>query len=188
MDQPLIIDPVSNQFVNSTVKPPCTFQGVTARVFPLRADLARLTQFCDSYVNMDIPQDIVYFPFALPYVYLIILNYGSMAPASVQARNFDWVAQNEVTFLVVLERWRFDKAKNKLVCVDWVNVSPFVFVDSQLSLATGREVYGLPKVLAHVECGIRCGPPIHGRPCGCSASVSPCSAKPMRASRKRSKC
>jgi hypothetical protein len=148
------IDPAGDRFINSTVRPPFTFQGVTSRAFPLRANVARLTQFCDNYLNMDIPKEIVYFRPALPFVYLIVLNYGSMAPASVQARNFGWVAQNEVTFLVLLERWHLDKQKDKLVFDDWVNVSPFIFVDSQLSLTTGREVYGWPKVLANVEADI----------------------------------
>jgi hypothetical protein len=154
MAQPPLIDAAGSRFLNSTVKPPFTFHGVTARGFPLRANMARLTQFCDSYLNMDIKKEIVYFRPALPYVYLIILNYGSMAPASVQARNFGWVAQNEVTFLVMLEKWHLDKATGKLKFDDWVNVSPFIFVDSQLSLATGREVYGWPKVLARVEADI----------------------------------
>src|SRR6516162_2471583 len=157
MPQPSIIDPVASptsRFVNSTVKPPFIFQGVTARGFPLRANMARLTEFCDNYLNMDIPKEIVYFRPALPFVYLIILNYGSLAPLSVQARNFGWVAQNEVTFLIPLEQWHLDRQTGKPVFDDWVNVSPFIFVDSNLSLATGREVYGWPKVLAQVEADI----------------------------------
>jgi len=103
---------------------------------------------------MDIPPEIVYFRPALPYVYLMVLNYGSMAPSAVQAQNFGWVAQNEVTFLVPLERWCRHKSTGKPVFMDWANVSPFIFVDSEISLATGREVYGWPKVLAQVEADI----------------------------------
>jgi hypothetical protein len=89
MAKPRYIDPVGAQpLVKSVTAPPFTFQGVTCRAFPLRANMARLTKFCDSYLNMDVPQDIVYFRPALPYVYLMVLNYGGMAPSSVQAQNF----------------------------------------------------------------------------------------------------
>jgi hypothetical protein len=151
---PAAIDMAGDQPSGLSVKPPFAFQGVTCRAFPLRANMARLTQFCNSYLNMDIPPEIVYFRPALPYVYLMVLNYGSMAPSAVQAQNFGWVAQNEVTFLVPLERWRRDTRTGKPVFVGWANVSPFIFVDSQISLATGREVYGWPKVLAEIDADI----------------------------------
>jgi len=151
---PAAIDPAGDQPSVLSVRPPFSFQGVTCRAFPLKANIARLTQFCNSYLNMDIPPEIVYFRPALPYVYLMVLNYGSMAPSAIQAQNFGWVAQNEVTFLVPLERWCRHKSTGKPVFTDWANVSPFIFVDSEISLATGREVYGWPKVLAHVEADI----------------------------------
>jgi hypothetical protein len=151
---PAYIHPDDDEPLGLSVKPPFAFQGVTCRVFPLRANIARLTQFCNDYINMDIPSDIVYFRPALPYVYLMVLNYGSMASSSTHAQNFGWVAQNEVAFFVPVERWHRDKITGKPVFEDWVNVAPFIFVDSQMSLATGREVYGWPKVLAHVEADI----------------------------------
>jgi hypothetical protein len=155
MAKPRYIDPAGDHpLVSSVTAPPFAFQGVTCRAFPLRANMARLTTFCDDYLNMDIPADIVYFRPALPYVYLMVLNYGSMAPSSVRTQNFGWVAQNDVTFLVPLERWHLEKNKDKPIFDDWANVSPFIFVDSQLSLATGREVYGWPKVLAQIEADI----------------------------------
>ena len=130
------------------VEPPFLFHEVTTRVFPLKANISRLTEFCDKYLNMDIPQEIVHFTPALPYVYLMVLNYGSMSAASVQAQNAGWVAQHEVTFTVALQRWR--RENGKLVFKDWASVSPFIYVDDQLSQMTGREVYGWPKVLCEI--------------------------------------
>ena len=69
------------------VRPPFQFTGVTARVFPLKANMARLAAFCDAYVNMDIPPEIVHYRPALPYVYLMVLDYGSMSSASMHAQN-----------------------------------------------------------------------------------------------------
>src|ERR1700744_659495 len=105
--KPLYLSPLGDPQLNRlTVSPPFLFRNVTARVFPLRANMAMLTTFCDNYLNMDIPDTIVHYAPALPYVYLMILNYGSMSPASVQAQNAGWVGQHEVTFTVFLQRWR----------------------------------------------------------------------------------
>jgi hypothetical protein len=80
---PRYIDPAGDPRVGALpVRPPFLFHEVTARVFPLKANIARLSQFCDSYLNMDIPQEIVHYRPALPYVYLMILNYGSMSPSA----------------------------------------------------------------------------------------------------------
>lgn len=131
------------------VRPPFLMSNVTSRVFPLKANMARLTQFCDRYVNMDVPAGVVHFRPSVPYVYLMVLDYGSMSPASVQAQNVGWVAQHEVAFAVPLERWR--KEKGRLVFKGWACVCPFIFVDDEMSLTTGREVYGWPKVAGRVD-------------------------------------
>jgi hypothetical protein len=130
------------------VEPPFIFREVTTRVFPLKANMSRLTQFCNEYLNMDIPPDIVRFTPALPYVYLMVLNYGSMSAESVTAQNAGWVAQYEVTFTVPLRRWRCESGR--LAFKGWASVSPFIYVDDQLSQMTGREVYGWPKVLSKI--------------------------------------
>ena len=78
----------------------------------------------------------------------MVLNYGSMSAASVTAQNAGWVAQYEVTFTVPLRRWR--RENGKLVFKGWASVSPFIYVDDQISQMTGREVYGWPKVLSKI--------------------------------------
>ena len=134
--------------------PPFLFREVTSRVFPIRANIARLYTFCDQYLNLDIPDTLVHFRPSLPYVYMMVINYGSMSAASARAQNFGWVAQREVTFTVPLERWVRDEATCAWRFVDWACVSPFIFVDDALSLSTGREVYGWPKVLAEVSADV----------------------------------
>jgi len=131
------------------VSPPFIFPGVTASMFPLQANISRLTDYCDTYLNMDIPDDIVhYFP-ALPYVYLAVINYGKLSPLLFSAQNTGWVAQDEVLFLIPLEVWR--REGKKMVFKEWACVSPFIFVNNTVSLTTGREVYGWAKVLGHVD-------------------------------------
>jgi hypothetical protein len=151
--KPAFINPAGDPSLSAlTVSPPFLFRNVTARVFSLKANVAVLTAFCDQYLNMDIPPTIVHYAPALPYVYLMVLNYGSMAPSSVQAQNVGWVAQHEVAFTVVVQRWR--EEGGQLVFKDWATVSPFIYVDDQLSLNTGREVYGWNKVTGTIDSDI----------------------------------
>jgi hypothetical protein len=151
--KPAYINPAGDPRLSAlAIAPPFMFRNVTARVFPIKANMAVLSAFCDAYLNMDISPSIVHFAPALPYVYLQVLNYGSMAPSSVQAQNVGWVAQHEVTFTVVLQKWQ--EVDNELVFRDWAITSPFIYVDDQLSLNTGREVYGWNKVTGEIESDI----------------------------------
>lgn len=127
------------------IKPPFDFSGVTARVFPLKANMHQLRAFCDHYLNI-MPDTIAKFQPTLPYVYLMVLNYGKML---AKVENLGWVSQHEVTFTVPLERYR--RENGQLVFQDWAYVSPFIFVDNEMSLRGGREVYGWPKVMAWLD-------------------------------------
>jgi hypothetical protein len=151
--KPRYIDPAGDPRLGVLpVEPPFLFRTVTTRVFPLKANIARLSHFCDQYLNMDIPARIAHFRPLIPYVYLMVINYGSMSAASVRAQNVGWVSQHEVTFTVPLEWWR--EEDGQLVFKDWACVSPFIFVDDEVSLTTGREVYGWPKVAARVDADV----------------------------------
>jgi len=129
--------------LTQSLKPPASFNGVTARVFPLKANMARLQKFCDDYLNKDVPRTISFFQPALPYVFLGALNYGRM---SAEFANLGWMSQREVGFIIPLE-WRQEK-EGRLAFLDWALVAPFIFVDDSWSLTTGREVYGWPKIKA----------------------------------------
>lgn len=118
--------------------PPFVFQGVSARVFPLQASLPRLTTLIQRLFNIA-PHIAVFRP-ALPIVNLIIVNYGRM---ETKALSYGWVAQNEVAFTVPLESYRY--VNGRYVFLGYCVSAPFIYVDSDSSLHTGREVYGWPK-------------------------------------------
>ncbi|HEU4731218.1 MAG TPA: acetoacetate decarboxylase family protein [Kofleriaceae bacterium] len=125
----------------STKGPPFNFDGVTSRVFPLRAHAHALQRLCDTYLNL-FPEE-VYFRPSAPYVMLTLLNYGRMSYATETAAHYGWVSQNEVYFGVPLD-W------GRLVDGKWTPlgtgvVAPFIFVDQAWSIEVGREVYGWPK-------------------------------------------
>lgn len=124
--------------------PPFMFQGVTTRVFPLKAHFNQLSLFCSNYLNL--APDVAVFRPALPMVFLGMINYGKMEPEAFSA---GWVAQNEVFFGIPLEWYRVENGR--LIFHDWAVVCPFIFVDSDASLLTGREVFGWPKVKAWLD-------------------------------------
>jgi hypothetical protein len=119
-----------------------TFPKVSMRVFPLRADALALQKLLDDTLNI-IPPEIGFFRAALPYVFLLVVDYGHM---SVDAENLGWLSQHEVVFAVPLA-W-YKQEGEKTVFKGWAGTSPFIFVDNELSMATGREVYGWPKAIA----------------------------------------
>lgn len=129
------------------VAPPFSFEGMTARVFPLRARLYSLQRFCDQYLNI-IPPELGYFRAPVPFVYLMVLDYGRMA---IDIGNQGWLAQREIAFIVPLEWYR--RVGGRWVFHDWATIAPFIFVDSDSSMAIGRGVYGWPKTIARVKGG-----------------------------------
>ena len=123
------------------IPPPFNFKGVTARVFPVKADMARLTQFVNALVNKNVPPEYSYIRPAYPIVFMQLIHYGRMA---VETRNFGWFQQHELVFSVPVERYRM--RDGKLEFVDFALLNPFIYVDKESSEIIGREVYGWPKV------------------------------------------
>ena len=78
------------------IKPPFAFKNLSARVFPLRANLDALQQLCNGYLNF-VPPEVGRFRAVVPYVYLSILNYGQISEVVTA---LGWFAQVEVFFCV----------------------------------------------------------------------------------------
>src|SRR5690349_20959082 len=72
--------------------PPFALEGLTARVFPLRSSLDALQRFCNSYLNF-LPKEIGRFRAFVPYTYMMIIDYGRLAPV---VANLGWFAQREI--------------------------------------------------------------------------------------------
>ncbi|HEY4359778.1 MAG TPA: hypothetical protein VGN17_02360 [Bryobacteraceae bacterium] len=127
-------------------KPPILFNGLSARVFPLRANLDALQQLCDNYLNI-VPEEVGYFRAMAPYVNLMVLDYGEI---SLPVTSAGWFAQVEVFFSVQVE-W-YKRVNGQWVFHDWAVITPYIFVDDKFSVPLGRVVYGFPKILASVTC------------------------------------
>src|ERR1700719_4441596 len=88
-------------FISSqlSITPPLMFRGVSARFFPLRANLDILQQLVDSYLNI-VPPEAGHFRVSLPYVQLVLLDYGQMGESEMRT---GWFSQVEVYFGVAVE-------------------------------------------------------------------------------------
>jgi hypothetical protein len=128
--------------------PPFSFQGVTVRLFPLRADQEKLSAFCKSY--LDIPAEVSQFDLVFPLVYLAVLNYGKMSPKDTRS---GWVSQHEVVFLVPLAQRRHGEGNGvgNPRFIDWAWITPYIFVDDEISLRGGREFYGWEKIPSRIR-------------------------------------
>ena len=124
-------------------KPPFIFNGLSSRVFPLRANLDALQRLCNGYMNF-VPESVGRFRASVPYVFLSVLDYGQVA----ESRGLGWFAQTEVFFAVSLE-W-YKKVNGRWVFHDWATITPFIYVNDNYSVPLGRTVSGFPKVLAKV--------------------------------------
>src|SRR5215510_14342247 len=131
----------------ATQGPPFSFDGVTSRVFPLRAYAHALQRLCDTYLNL-FPEQ-VYFRPSAPYVLLTLLNYGRMSYSTETQAHYGWVSQNEVYFGVPLDWGRIENGRWRALGAGVV--APFIFVDQGWSIEVGREVYGWPKQPAEFQ-------------------------------------
>lgn len=139
----------NNQTFSLAAKPPFYFEGMTTRVFPLRASLFQQQRFADAYFNQVIPREVGRFQAFMPYVLLMIIDYGKMAAT---ATNMGWVSQREIMFSVPLLWYRV--IDGRWVFRDWATATPFIYVDDELSMTLGRTAYGWPKTLAWLAPGL----------------------------------
>lgn len=122
--------------------PPFDFPNVSMRVFPIRADMTRVQSVVDGWLNSMVPPEVGYFRVFTPFVALVALNYGR---AAVIPSNLGWSSQHEVTFSIPLQWYKLGERGFELH--DFAVLSPYIFVDNELSVPAGREVFGWQKVL-----------------------------------------
>ena len=111
--------------------------------FPLRADMARLRRFIDSYLNFidDRTPPPFYFQPMAPYVLFELMHYPYLA---VTTRNLVAYPQHEIAFTIPLECYAIEDGT--MVFKQYALCSPFIYVDQEMSIVSGRDIFGLPKI------------------------------------------
>jgi hypothetical protein len=143
--KPTFLSP--GHFNELPLEPPFVFHGMTTSALPLRANIRTLQRLLDRYVNF-VPPQVGRFRASLPYVFLMVVDYGKLA---LEATNLGWFSQTEIVFAVPASHYTL--CKNRWVYQGTAWFSPFIFVDSDTSLTLGRRVYGWAKLRQKLEHG-----------------------------------
>jgi hypothetical protein len=105
--------------------------------FVLRADEGRLRALCDRYLNAPSGGQLAYAPLG---VVLLAFSHVERLRSADPSRGT--ITYKDIAFWVPV--WG---GKTKPLCL----FPPFIFVDDASTMATGREVFGLPKQLGRFE-------------------------------------
>jgi len=135
------------------------FKEVLSRVFPLAADPLVLQELIDTTLNF---QEGYYFKVTTPFVYMQLISYGEMFDDSWSRLH---TSQRELLFMVPIDWFKRvdnpeEKDKDHLELINGSyferdeegrgSVTPFIYVDNDLSVLVGRERFGWPKNLMSV--------------------------------------
>jgi uncharacterized protein with NAD-binding domain and iron-sulfur cluster len=122
----------------------------TLTTFYLKADERVLQGFCDKYLNA--PQwptsKFVYKPVG-GFVALQWADIGRTESLADGYKGRGWMSERDVAFSVPVLRYR--RQRKTLVPEGFLLLTPYLFVDSGPILVSGRETYGLPKMLGEIH-------------------------------------
>lgn len=127
--------------------PPYECRGVKVFGFPLLADAAPLRDLCDRYLSMAASAGITFEPVLVgPNVCTVMLealDYMSLEVTTPPWNDFGEIPQQELLFAVPVLRKQDGQVVESGIFIS------HIFVDDQASSITGREVLGLPKLMAN---------------------------------------
>jgi len=146
-------NPFEPTIAGAQALPPYVCTGVRTFGFPLLADALPLQALCDQFLNIapagegisfePIPADpILYGPDAC-FVLLEALDYQSLKATTPPWDHLGEAPQQELLFAVPVLRYQDGFPIEAGIFI------PYIFVENQGSALTGREVLGLPKLLAN---------------------------------------
>ncbi len=134
--------------------PPYRFPGVTIRSYRLLAKWSALYALCNQQLNIGTLADrgFVYYPLPLiplNYVDMEVLTYPKLVDDNPDDPFRGFITQQECYFrFLVVKYWVFGFL---LIPVEFSMFFPYIAVTESWSMITGREVIGLPKLLAKID-------------------------------------
>ncbi|MCP4540446.1 MAG: acetoacetate decarboxylase family protein [Chloroflexi bacterium] len=115
--------------------------------FLLPADIRPLQQMCDRYLNNPTGGQLNYAPL-MPYVVMLIADM-KISSLDERDRELGWMCETELSFWVPIAA---RAQAGGLEIPDYTGwFLPYLYVDNPAAIATGRQVYGFPKMLAQFD-------------------------------------
>jgi hypothetical protein len=135
-----------------TYAQPLELHGVRFYAFLLEADHQALQHLCDQRLNRPARGQVEYHPL-LPRVLLGVADIQKAFCVNPPDSTKGWLREVDVAFWVPVAKVQRDAGVAQVERVAWF--LPYVFVDSGVAAASGREVYGFPKALGkfHLPAG-----------------------------------
>lgn len=152
--------PYTQSSDSQEIPPPYYFPGVTVNAFVWEAHINRVQEYCDKFFNLGDQRErgFVYKAAPMwPYAMLLFLEYPMMiatSPASI-APEVSYAQQGhaqqaEVFVALPVIRYGVGPANFALdTALEWI--MPFIVVGNTMSAVCGREMLGIPKLLAEIN-------------------------------------
>jgi hypothetical protein len=140
----LSLPPYADLPGSRTFQPPYLFTGTTAQFFVLRANMERLRKVTDAWLNSVPGSPFVYKPL-LPFVACTPMAIDSISCTNPPDSQMGWMRESDFNFSYFVEATK-DGRFDHVACV-----FPYLIVDTPLTMATGREVFGFRKAFGNIE-------------------------------------
>jgi hypothetical protein len=151
--------PYTQSAASLEVPPPYRFPGVSAYAFVWEAQMEPIQAFCDKFLNLGTCEQrgFVYKPAPFwPFTMLLFIDYPHMIstcpkPGEEMAYgDRGYVKQTEVLVALPVVRTGVTN-KTRLLDAEFEWGLPFIVVADAMSAVSGREMVGLPKLLATIQ-------------------------------------
>jgi hypothetical protein len=124
------------------IMPPVTFTNVAAYGFVLNASQPAIQALANELLGPATQGEVQYIAVSAA----VLVTFFDAAQCASIPEPIGFLPSRECAFWVtLLENWPGGQNPDRLVL--W---APYVFIDNDVGLATGREVWGWPKALAHI--------------------------------------
>jgi hypothetical protein len=133
-----------------SVCPPGRFTGATGFAFAAPADGAALKNLVDRLLNPVSGGDVTYHVL----LDMVFISFLDIARCTSPTEIIGWVPGREAAFWILLLETRIDPLEMRFAL--W---APYIFIDYDMGMVTGREVWGWPKALASIEVPAAGAPP-----------------------------
>ncbi len=121
---------------------PIGLQGAMMMCFNFQSDLQSLQKVCDNWLNIPSNQEVYYQPL-LPNVLVTFSNYAGCYPLVAPFDNWGTIPYQELIFSIFVVRIK--KVGDVWISEHVSALVPYIFVDDAIIMASGRELYGMPK-------------------------------------------
>lgn len=127
---------------------PVNEKGSMMMSFVFKTDIQHLQSVCDNWLNLPTNNELYYQPL-VPVVMVTFANNKACWPATPPYDNWGTIPYQEVIFSLFVVRVK--KMGDLWIAEHVTALVPYLFVDDAIVMASGRELYGMPKAFGSIQ-------------------------------------